>query len=115
MAEGEAIDRRLKCLIRLLGGRWSVSSEKVENEEMINRFDEKNDNQEQAPVVPEIVRSGGYTLKEAAFKLRMSEKSVRRLIYRGHIRMCKPFGRIRIPCGDVDTFIERNSEYSFSV
>lgn len=66
------------------------------------------------PVITDITQTGGYTLKEAAYKLRMSEKSVRRLIYRGHIRMCKAFGRIRIPCKDVDTFIEKTSELSFS-
>ena len=81
---------------------------------MSNRFEDKINSQEQPPVIPDIVQSGGYTLKEAAYKLRMSEKTVRRLIYRGHIRMCKPFGRIRIPCKDIDTFIEKNSVLSFT-
>ena len=57
----------------------------------------------------------GYGIREAATLLRMSEKSVRRLIDRGCLRKCKVFGRIRIPCKDVHGFVERFSETSFAV
>jgi excisionase family DNA binding protein len=55
-----------------------------------------------------------YTIPEAASVLRMSEKSVRRQIDRGHLRKCKVFGRVLIPRKDVDTFIEKYSVYSFA-
>jgi len=55
-----------------------------------------------------------YTISEAAAVLRMSDKSVRRQIDRGHLRRCKAFGRILIPRKDVDCFIEKFSVYSFS-
>jgi excisionase family DNA binding protein len=55
-----------------------------------------------------------YTIAEAANFLRMSEKSVRRQIDRGHLRKCKVFGRVLIPRKDVDTFIEKFSAYSFA-
>jgi excisionase family DNA binding protein len=55
-----------------------------------------------------------YTITEAAKELRMSEKSVRRQIQRGHLRRCKVFGRILIPRKDVDNFIEKFSSYSFA-
>jgi excisionase family DNA binding protein len=50
-----------------------------------------------------------YTIKEAAFRLRMSEKSVRRQIDRGNLRRCAKFGRVLIPAKDVDTFFDRFS------
>jgi len=55
-----------------------------------------------------------YTIPEAAKALRMSEKSVRRQIDRGHLRKCKVFGRILIPRKDVETFFEKFSAYSFA-
>jgi excisionase family DNA binding protein len=55
-----------------------------------------------------------YTLKEAAIELRMSEKSVRRLIDRGRLRKCIDFGRVLIPRIDVDTFHKKYSAYSFA-
>ncbi len=55
-----------------------------------------------------------YTIAEAAVVLRMSDKSVRRQIDRGHLRKCKVFGRVLIPRKDVDTFIEKFSAYSFA-
>jgi excisionase family DNA binding protein len=55
-----------------------------------------------------------YTIAEAATVLRMSDKSVRRQIDRGHLRKCKVFGRVLIPRKDVDTFIEKFSAYSFA-
>lgn len=48
-----------------------------------------------------------YTIAEAATALRMSDKSVRRLIARRHLRRCRVFGRILIPSKDVETFFER--------
>lgn len=54
-----------------------------------------------------------YYIDEAAIKLRMSSKSVRRQIARGNLRQCKVFGRVLIPRKDVDTFIEKYSSYSF--
>ena len=56
-----------------------------------------------------------YTSAETAIALRMSEKSVRRQIERGHLRRCTKFGRVLIPRKDVDNFFERNSEYAFAV
>ena len=56
-----------------------------------------------------------YTIAETAIALRMSEKSVRRQIERGHLRRCTKFGRVLIPRKDVDNFFERNSEYAFAV
>lgn len=58
--------------------------------------------------------NSAYTIPEAATVLRMSEKSVRRQIDRGHLRRCIKFGRVLIPRKDVDNFFERNSEYAFS-
>ena len=55
-----------------------------------------------------------YTIAEAATVLRMSDKSVRRQIDRGHLRKCKVFGRVLIPRKDVDTFVEKFSTYSFN-
>ena len=55
-----------------------------------------------------------YTIVEAAIRLRMSEKSVRRNIDRGNLRRCTKFGRVLIPRKDVDSFFERNSAYSFA-
>ncbi|GEM_PF-2394311 len=55
-----------------------------------------------------------YTIAEAATILRMSEKSIRRQIDRGHLRRCKVFGRVLIPRKDVDTFMERHSAYAFA-
>ena len=53
-----------------------------------------------------------YYIDEAAARLRMSEKSVRRQIIRGNLRRCSKFGRILIPRKDVDTFFERTSTYA---
>lgn len=55
-----------------------------------------------------------YIISEAASILRMSEKSIRRQIDRGHLRRCKVFGRVLIPRKDVDTFMERHSDYAFA-
>ncbi len=55
-----------------------------------------------------------YFIEEAAIRLRMSVKSVRRQIERGHLRKCKVFGRVLIPRKDVDTFIEKFSTYAFA-
>jgi excisionase family DNA binding protein len=55
-----------------------------------------------------------YTIPEAAIKLRMSDKSVRRQIDKGRLRRCKGYGRVLIPRKDVDTFFEKHSDYSFS-
>jgi excisionase family DNA binding protein len=59
------------------------------------------------------MENSAYTLREAADKLRMSEKSVRRQIDRGHLRKCKVFGRVLIPKKDVDGFFERHAAYVF--
>jgi excisionase family DNA binding protein len=59
------------------------------------------------------LRNSPYTIAEAATILRMSEKSVRRQIDRGHLRRCNAFGRVLIPRKDVDTFIEKFSAYEF--
>jgi excisionase family DNA binding protein len=61
-----------------------------------------------------FVGNSPYTISEAAAVLRMSDKSVRRQIDRGHLRRCKAFGRVLIPRKDVDSFIEKCSDYSFS-
>ena len=53
-----------------------------------------------------------YTIGEAAIALRMSEKSVRRQIDRGHLRRCKVFGRILIPRKDVHNFFEKYSVFA---
>ena len=58
--------------------------------------------------------TSGYGIKEAASLLRMSEKTVRRLIDRGLLRKCMAFGRLRIPCKDVHGFLEGNSEATFT-
>jgi excisionase family DNA binding protein len=55
-----------------------------------------------------------YTLKEAATILRRSEKTVSRLIARGKLRRDETFWRVLIPRKDVDNYMEKNSEYSFS-
>lgn len=65
------------------------------------------------PVEARKVKPSAYTIGEAAIVLRMSEKSVRRQIDRGHLRRCTKFGRLLIPCKDVDTFIEKNSAFAF--
>ena len=52
-----------------------------------------------------------YTLAEAAIILKMSTRSVRRQIDRGHLRRCKVFGRILIPRKDVEGFIEKFAGY----
>ena len=63
----------------------------------------------------ETVTPAAYTISETAIVLRMSEKSMRRQIDRGHLRRCTKFGRVLIPRKDVDNFFERNSEYVFAV
>lgn len=65
-----------------------------------------------APVLPSP--SSPYTVDEAAVILRVSVKTVRRLIVRGCLRRCDKVGRVLIPRKDVDTFIERNSSYAFA-
>ena len=54
----------------------------------------------------------GYDIKEAATRLGMSTKSVRRQIARGYLRRCIKFGRIRIPRKDVDNFFEKYSSFA---
>lgn len=54
-------------------------------------------------------RPTAYKISEAASLLRMSEKSVRRQIDKGTLRRCKKFGRVLIPCKDVDTFFDRTA------
>jgi excisionase family DNA binding protein len=61
------------------------------------------------------IQVSGYNIREAAVALRMSEKSVRRLISRGFLRKSKAFGHIRIPAKDVQSFLEKTSEVSFAV
>jgi hypothetical protein len=53
-----------------------------------------------------------YYINEAASRLRMSEKSVRRQIARGNLRRCNKFGRILIPSKDVDNFFDRFSGFA---
>jgi hypothetical protein len=53
-----------------------------------------------------------YFIEEAATRLRMSVKSVRRQITRGNLRRCGKFGRILIPRKDVDTYFERTATYA---
>jgi len=53
-----------------------------------------------------------YYIKEAASRLRMSEKSIRRQIARGNLRRCNKFGRILIPRNDVDNFFEKFSGFA---
>jgi len=55
---------------------------------------------------------GAYTITETAAILRMSVKSVRRQIQRRNLRRCSKFGKILIPCKDVDTFFERHSSFA---
>lgn len=57
----------------------------------------------------------GYNINEAAAVLRISEKSVRRLISRGFLRKSKAFGKIRIPTKDVHSFLEKTAEVAFAV
>jgi excisionase family DNA binding protein len=54
----------------------------------------------------------GYDIKEAATRLGMSTKSVRRQIAKGNLRRCIKFGRIRIPRKDVDNFFEKYSSFA---
>lgn len=54
-----------------------------------------------------------YTTKEAAAHLRMSPRSVYRLIVRGKLKRCHEFGHIRIPAKDVETFYDRTSGYDY--
>ncbi len=56
-----------------------------------------------------------YTLKEAATILRRSTKTVSRLIARGKLRRDETIYHIRIPRKDVDKFMEKNSDFAFSV
>ena len=67
-----------------------------------------------APITTDKNSVNAYNIEEAAIKLRMSVKSVRRQIDRGHLRKCKVFGRVLIPRKDVDAFIEKFSVYSFA-
>ncbi len=67
-----------------------------------------------APIKTDENPVNAYNVEEAAIKLRMSVKSVRRQIDRGNLRKCKVFGRVLIPRKDVDTFIEKFSAYSFA-
>lgn len=53
-----------------------------------------------------------YNIDEAASRLRMSTKSVRRQIARGNLRKCNKFGRVFIPCRDVDTYYEKHSSFA---
>lgn len=71
-------------------------------------------NQKESNVGLNNLGNSPYTIDEAATILRMSEKSVRRQIDRGHLRRCKVFGRVLIPRKDVDTFVEKFSAYSFN-
>ena len=62
-----------------------------------------------------VLNSSAYTLKEAAIILRRSTKTVSRLIARGKLRRDETFWRVRIPRKDVDSYMDKNSEYAFSV
>ena len=66
------------------------------------------------PIVADENPVNAYYIYEAAVRLRMSVKSVRRQIDRGHLRKCKVLGRVLIPRKDVDAFIEKFSVYSFA-
>jgi excisionase family DNA binding protein len=65
-----------------------------------------------APMVVAPGRVAGskdpYTLREAAIKLRRSEKTIRRLIDRRHLRRDKTFGRVLIYASDVDNFFDKH-------
>jgi excisionase family DNA binding protein len=51
-----------------------------------------------------------YTLKQAAFILNLCERTVRRLIERGHLSKCPLIRKILIPRKQVDTFADKHSE-----
>jgi excisionase family DNA binding protein len=71
-------------------------------------------NQKETNIEMNCSPNSPYTIAEAAKVLRMSDKSVRRQIDRGHLRKCKVFGRVLIPRKDVDTFFEKYSAYAFA-
>ena len=51
--------------------------------------------------------AGFFTVAEAAAYLRVSDKSVRRLISRGLLRPSKALRKLLIPCEQLETFYER--------
>jgi excisionase family DNA binding protein len=48
-----------------------------------------------------------FSVKEVALILGLSEKSVRRLIYRGLLRSSKALRHLRIPRSEIEKFLER--------
>ena len=50
-----------------------------------------------------------YTVKEAAHALRLSDKSIRRLLDRGILRASKATRKKLIPRRDIETFFERTA------
>ena len=54
---------------------------------------------------PDRRLKGFYTVKEAATYLSISEKSVRRLISRGHLRPSKALRKLRIPAQQLEEFL----------
>lgn len=56
-----------------------------------------------------VPQKPGYSIREAAAYIGVSERSVFELLNRKLLRRCKALRRTIIPGADVETFLERNS------
>ena len=59
-----------------------------------------------AQTFPKLAVRKDYDIKEAAAALRVSTKTIRRLINKRLLRRSSKLGRIRIPAADVDNFFD---------
>lgn len=57
--------------------------------------------------MPFTPQKGGYSTKEAAAYLSVSEQTVRKLIVRGLLRKSHALAKVVIPGTDVETLLER--------
>ena len=73
-----------------------------------------DDNSPFNPLVSEAVRPLpevlAYDINQAAFRLNMSTKTVRRLICRGRLTPCKALRKILIPKEQVENFFTANCD-----
>jgi excisionase family DNA binding protein len=56
-----------------------------------------------------VPQKPGYSIREAAAYIGVSERTVFELLNRKLLRRCKALRRTIIPGADVETFLERNS------
>jgi hypothetical protein len=68
----------------------------------------------QSRVGGNLPESPFYDVKEAAFILHRSTKSVRRIVYRGLLPKDKNFAHIRIPRKAVEAYVKQSSEFAFT-